>query len=50
MLVALVAIAVLGNVVGLMIHYAFTFRHAGAHGTPVAHDLTSKAAASSRVQ
>jgi hypothetical protein len=41
MLAALVAISVLSDVVGLVIHYGFTFRHAVAHGIPVAHDLTA---------
>jgi hypothetical protein len=50
MLVALVAIAMLADGVGLIIHYGFTFRHAVAHGTPMAHDLTSKAAATSHIQ
>jgi hypothetical protein len=41
MLAALVAISVLGDAIGLVIHYGFTFRHAVAHGIPVADDLTA---------
>jgi hypothetical protein len=41
MLAALVAISVLGDAVGLIIHYGFTFRRAVAHGIPVAHELTT---------
>jgi hypothetical protein len=45
MLMVLVAIAVLADGAGLIIHYGFTFRHAVAHDVPIAHDLASKAAA-----
>jgi NhaP-type Na+/H+ or K+/H+ antiporter len=41
MLVALVAITMLADGIGLIVHYGFTFRHAVAHGMPVAHDLTT---------
>jgi hypothetical protein len=47
MLAALVVITMLADGVGLIIHYGFTFRHAVAHGMPVAHDLT---AASSHIR
>jgi hypothetical protein len=40
MLAALIAISVVCDAVGLVIHYGFTFRHAVAHDIPVAHDLT----------
>jgi hypothetical protein len=45
MLAALVGIGILADGVGLIIHYGFTFRHAVAHDSPIAHDLASKAAA-----
>jgi hypothetical protein len=49
MLAALVAIAILADGVGLIIHYGFTFRHAVAHDMiPIAHDSASKAAALTR--
>jgi hypothetical protein len=47
MLAALVAITMLADGVGLVIHYGFTFRHAIADGMPVAHGLT---AASSHIR
>lgn len=47
MLAALIAITMLADGAGLIIHYGFTFRHAIAHGMPVAHGLT---AASSHIQ
>lgn len=50
MLAALVAIAMLADGVGLIIHYGSTFRRAVADGTLIAHDLTSKVAASTHIQ
>jgi hypothetical protein len=50
MLAALVAIAMLADGVGLIIHYGLMFRRADAHDTPIAHDLTSKVAASTDIQ
>jgi hypothetical protein len=41
MLAALVAITMLADGIGLIVHYGFTFRHAVARGMPVAHDLTT---------
>jgi len=45
MLAALVGIMVLGDGVGLVLHYGLTFRNAVAHSTPVTQDLTSRAVA-----
>jgi hypothetical protein len=39
MLAALVAISVLGDAVGLIIHY--TLRYPVERGVPIAHDLTT---------
>jgi hypothetical protein len=41
MLAALVAITVLGDAVGLIIHYGF--RHSVVRGIPIAHDLSGSA-------
>jgi hypothetical protein len=39
MLAALVAISMLGDAVGLIIHYGL--RHSVERGVPIAHDLTT---------
>jgi hypothetical protein len=44
MLAALVAITMLGNVVGLVIRYGFTVA-----GVPIVHNLTGNASASSQI-
>ena len=49
MLAALVAIAVLGNGVGLIIHYGLT-GHSVVRAMPIADDPTSKVAASTHIQ
>jgi hypothetical protein len=43
MLAALVAIAMLGNGVGLIIHYGLTGHSVAVRAMPIAHDLTSNA-------
>ena len=49
MLAALVAISMLGNSVGLIIHYGLTGRSV-VRAMPIAHDLTSNAAALSHTE
>jgi hypothetical protein len=48
MLAALVAIVILGHVVGLIIHYGFA-RHSVEPGLPIVHNLTGNSSASSQI-
>jgi hypothetical protein len=49
MLAALVAISILGNGVGLIIHYGLT-GDSVVRATPTAHDLTTNSAALSHIE